>query len=276
MRDSLVEVLGTQTARNCLRQSVHDVVVACLHGWRVPRAHIETLLKCLNVSRAPSTPSLGHRFTKLSFLCRDCQEVQASLDGKTVLSIAKVMTVTQPVVGLGYTPERLGKPSLFRSIKPLPVVKVSPLLPKLLQVGLTEIPREVPCSNGDGGRHRIFVSPAMQTNLPVDDKISYVQPDGALISSAAFALTPDLTSQEAPLVLKAFNVPLPFLNGESQGVLRHATNQRVRRREHLHRLRDHQRPKIILLETPRRLRSFRRVAGAISEFFSFLGLMSPN
>ena len=54
----------------------------------------------------------------------------------------------------------------------------------------------------------------MQTNLPVGDKVSHARPDGTHISSAAFALTPDLTSQEAPLVLKAFNVPVPFLNGE--------------------------------------------------------------
>ena len=175
MRGSLVEVLGTQTARNCLRQSVHDAVVACSHGCHVPRAHIETVLKCLNVSRAPSTPSLGHRFTKLSFLCHDWQEVQASLDGKAVLSIAKVTTVTQPVVGLGCAPERLRKPSLLGGIEPLPVVKVSSLLPKLLQ---EEVPREVPCSEGDGGRHRIFVSPAIQTNLPVGDKILYARPDG--------------------------------------------------------------------------------------------------
>ena len=246
MRDSLVEVLGTQTARNCLRQSVHDAVVACSHGWHVPRAHIETVLKCLNVSRAPSTPSLGHRFTKLSFLCCDWQEVQASLDGKAVHSIAKVMTVTQPVVGLRCAPERLGKPSLLGSIEPLLVAKVSPLLPKLLQEDLAEVPREVPCSDGDGGQHRIPIIPALQTNLPVGDKVSYALPDGAHISLAAFVLTPDLTSQEAPLVLKAFNVPIPFLNVESQGVLHHAMNQRVRRREHLYPLRDHQRPKVIL------------------------------
>ena len=136
-------------------------------------AHIEIVLKCLNVSSAPSTPSLGHRFTKLSFLCRDWQEVQASLDGKAVLLIAKVTTVTQPVVGLGCAPERLGKPSLLGGIEPLPVVKVSPLLPKLLQEDLAEVPRKAPYSDGDGGRHRIFISPAMQTNLPVSDKISY-------------------------------------------------------------------------------------------------------
>ena len=103
------------------------------------------------------------------FLCRDWQEVQASLDGKVVLSIANVTTVTQSVVGLGCAPERLGKSSLLGGIEPLPVVKVSLLLPKLLQEHLAEVPREVSCSDGDGGRHRIFVSPAMQINLPVGD-----------------------------------------------------------------------------------------------------------
>ena len=84
VRGSLV--LGTQTAQNCLQQSVHDAVVACWNGWHVPHAHIETVLKCLNVSRAPSTLSLGHRFSKLSSLCRDWQEVQASLDSKAIYS----------------------------------------------------------------------------------------------------------------------------------------------------------------------------------------------